>query len=236
MLDGLIARTSVFLVQSTLGLPGDCAVAQDVQRDTEAVLGELARAYRRVRIPSGRQSALLEPSGSKAASADFPLDFTCQGNLYRDLAVLVEEAHIPRRHVMAASERSSRDAEFVEFMAAAQPDLLRMARFLTGSDDLARELTQDALVRTYTAWPRVRRDGAVAYTRRIIINRRVNGWRRAAREKPHNPSDARLDTPVADGGGTERRDEVVRLLAALPERQRKVVVSAATTSTSANSR
>ena len=125
---------------------------------------------------------------------------------------------------MAAAERSSRDAEFVEFMAAAQPDLLRMARFLTGSDDLARELTQDALVRTYTAWPRVRREGAVAYTRRIIINRRVNGWRRSAREQPRNPSDAGLDTPVAEGGATERRDEVVRLLAALPERQRKVVV------------
>ena len=109
-------------------------------------------------------------------------------------------------------------------MAAAQPDLLRMARFLTGSDDLARELTQDALVRTYTAWPRVRREGAVAYTRRIIINRRVNGWRRSAREQPRNPSDAGLDTPVAEGGATERRDEVVRLLAALPERQRKVVV------------
>jgi RNA polymerase sigma factor (sigma-70 family) len=29
---------------------------------------------------------------------------------------------------------------------------------------------------------------------------------------------------VDDGGGTECRDEVVRLLAALPERQRKVVV------------
>ena len=126
---------------------------------------------------------------------------------------------------MAASQGSGRDAEFVEFMAAAQPGLLRMARFLTGSDDLARELTQDALVRAYAAWPRVRREGAVAYTRRIIINRRVSTWRRTSREEPHNPNDAGLDTPVvADGGATERRDEVVRLLAALPERQRKVVV------------
>jgi RNA polymerase sigma-70 factor (sigma-E family) len=125
---------------------------------------------------------------------------------------------------MAASQRSGRDAEFVEFMAAAQPGLLRLARFLTGSDDLARELTQDALVRAYAAWPRVRREGAVAYTRRIIVNRRVTAWRRSSREEPHNPNDAGLDTPVANAGETERRDEVVRLLAALPERQRKVVV------------
>ena len=69
---------------------------------------------------------------------------------------------------MATTEQSGRDAEFVEFMAAAQPELLRMARFLTGSDDLARELTQDALVRAYAAWRRVRREGAVAYTRRIM--------------------------------------------------------------------
>jgi len=125
---------------------------------------------------------------------------------------------------MIASQRSGRDAEFVEFMAAAQPGLLRLARFLTGSDDLARELTQDALVRAYAAWPRVRRDGAVAYTRRIIVNRRVTAWRRTTREQPRNPNDVGLDTPVDDGGGTECRDEVVRLLAALPERQRKVVV------------
>jgi RNA polymerase sigma-70 factor (sigma-E family) len=125
---------------------------------------------------------------------------------------------------MAASQGSGRDAEFVEFMAAAQPGLLRMARFLTGSDDQARELTQDALVRAYTAWPRVRGEGAVAYTRRIMINRRVTGWRRSSREEPHDPSDVGLEGTVADGGGTERRDEVVRLLATLPERQRKVVV------------
>jgi RNA polymerase sigma-70 factor (sigma-E family) len=125
---------------------------------------------------------------------------------------------------MTALQRSGRDAEFVEFMAAAQPGLLRLARFLTGSDDLARELTQDALVRAYAAWPRVRREGAVAYTRRIIVNRRVTAWHRTTREQPRNPSDAGLDMPVDDGGGTERRDEVVRLLAALPERQRKVVV------------
>ena len=50
---------------------------------------------------------------------------------------------------MTAAERLSRDAEFVEFMSAAQPELLRTARYLTGSDDLARELTQDALTRAY---------------------------------------------------------------------------------------
>lgn len=125
---------------------------------------------------------------------------------------------------MTAAERLSRDAEFVEFMSAAQPDLLRTARYLTGSDDLARELTQDALTRVYVAWPRVRREGVVAYTRRIMVNRRLDGWRRSSREEPRKPLEGGLKTVVSDGGEAERRDEVVRMLSALAERERKVVV------------
>lgn len=125
---------------------------------------------------------------------------------------------------MTGAERLSRDAEFTEFMSAAQPELLRTARYLTGSDDLARELTQDALTRAYAAWPRVRREGAVAYTRRIMVNRRLDGWRRSSREEPRDPLEAGLDTAVFEGGAAERRDEVVRMLSSLPERQRKVVV------------
>jgi RNA polymerase sigma factor (sigma-70 family) len=66
--------------------------------------------------------------------------------------------------------------------------------------------------------------GAVAYTRRIMVNRRLDGWRRSSREEPRNPLEGGLDTLVSDGGAAERRDEVVRMLSALPERQRKVVV------------
>lgn len=38
------------------------------------------------------------------------------------------------------------------------------------------------------------------------------------------PLEAGLDTAVFEGGAAERRDEVVRMLSSLPERQRKVVV------------
>jgi hypothetical protein len=45
---------------------------------------------------------------------------------------------------MAACESSGHDADFVDFMSAAQPDLLRMARFLTVSEDVACEPTTAA--------------------------------------------------------------------------------------------
>ena len=137
---------------------------------------------------------------------------------------------------MASTEQSGRDAEFVEFMAAAQPELLRMARFLTGSDDLARELTQDALVRAYAAWPRVRREGATAYTRRIMVNRRVNGWRRAARANSREvrPTQASIGRSLT----AERPNGATRLSVCWPPSPNANGRSwcSATTSISANSR
>jgi RNA polymerase sigma-70 factor (sigma-E family) len=125
---------------------------------------------------------------------------------------------------MAVDGRHARDDEFTAFMTAAQPGLLRTARFLTGSDDGARELTQEALARTYAAWPRVQVDGALAYTRRIMVNHRRSSWRRWAREVPRPPGDARLDSVAVTDAEIGLRDEVVRLLAHLPQRQRAVVV------------
>ncbi|MEO9093376.1 MAG: SigE family RNA polymerase sigma factor [Ornithinibacter sp.] len=118
--------------------------------------------------------------------------------------------------------RTERDAAFTAFAEQASPSLLRTAWLLTGDHHAAHELVQAALVKTYVAWPRVRPEGALSYARRIVVNERTDSWRRrrgevVVAEVPEKGSRADEDT-------TADRDLVVRLLAGLPEQQRRVVV------------
>ncbi len=122
---------------------------------------------------------------------------------------------------MLRANRTKSDAAFVTFMTTAQPSLLRTAFFLTGSDDLARELTQDALVRAYLAWPRIRDEDALAYTRRILVNRRVDHIRHASRQIS---TDVLPEIITAADSSREDRETVAQLLATLPQQQRTVVV------------
>ena len=119
--------------------------------------------------------------------------------------------------------RAARDAAFVVFVEQASPSLLRTAWLLVGDHHAAHELVQAALVKTYVAWPRVRPESALAYARRILVNERTDTWRRRRGEvvvdevpEPSRPAD-----PTAS---TDERDRLVRLLATLPEQQRRVVV------------
>src|ERR1035437_335667 len=94
------------------------------------------------------------------------------------LVVDVEEMPVLGR------DRQLDDETFTAFVVAAQPQLLRTAYLLTGSQDRARELTQEALVRAYAAWPRVREGQALAYVRRILVNLRADDARRIRRQFP----------------------------------------------------
>src|SRR5215831_21031180 len=57
------------------------------------------------------------------------------------------------------------DEEFTEFAQASYGGLRHAAYLLTGDRHAAEDATQAALVRTYAAWPRVRRDDACASIR-----------------------------------------------------------------------
>lgn len=117
-----------------------------------------------------------------------------------------------------------RDAEFTAFMAEAQPLLARMAWLLCGDVHRAEELVQHTLVRTYVAWPRARRADPVAYARRTLANLRIDTWRKHRREvlvDDHDPG--ALSSPSTAGAQADR-DALVRALALLPERRRRVVV------------
>lgn len=121
-----------------------------------------------------------------------------------------------------AAGRPERDAAFTAFMTEHSADLLRTAWLLCGDAHRAEELVQQALVRTYTAWSRTR--DPLAYTRRVLVNLRVDTWRRRRREVLAAPE----DLPDAGGGdetaAAHDRDQLVRALALLTPRQRRIVV------------
>jgi RNA polymerase sigma-70 factor (sigma-E family) len=122
---------------------------------------------------------------------------------------------------MVAPPTPTRDAEYTAFVRSASASLTRTAYLLTGDRELAAELVQEALVRTYLAWRRVRHGEATAYARKVLVNLNIDRWRRC----PAAPSDS-LDRPdpVDAQQRVDDRDEVVRLLAELPPQQRRVIV------------
>ena len=90
---------------------------------------------------------------------------------------------------------------------------------LTGERPLAEDLAQEALTRAYARWTTLddRREGwVVTTTVRLAIGR----WRREG--KPVRPAVVHGD-PAIDNVVSERLD-LLRLLAALPRRQREVAV------------
>ena len=129
----------------------------------------------------------------------------------------VEEPDVP---VLAPS--GTRDEEFTAFVRAASPGLGRVAWLLCGDVHQAEELVQQALVRTYVAWPRARARDPYTYARRVLANQRIDTWRRRRREVLVDPSS------VPDSGqwaaGNEDRDRLVRAMSLLTARQRRVIV------------
>jgi sigma-70-like protein len=79
---------------------------------------------------------------------------------------------------MSRRSTSPHDAEYDEFVAASWRRLCWTAYMLTGDRQLAEDLAQTALVKTYVAWPRVRRDDAFAYARRVLVNANIDRLRR----------------------------------------------------------
>lgn len=119
-------------------------------------------------------------------------------------------------------DRAGRDAAFTAFMAEHSAGLLRTAWLLCGDTHRAEELVQQALIRTYTAWART--SDPLAYTRRVLVNLRVDTWRRRRREVLAAPEDL-PETGSGDAhASTHDRDQLVRALALLTPRQRRIVV------------
>ena len=115
------------------------------------------------------------------------------------------------------------DEEFVQFAQLSSARLVHAAFLLTGNRDDAEDLAQAALVRTYAAWPRVRRQGAHAYARTTLVNLVTDRWRRplreyATEEVPERPARTNVSEEVID------RRWLVDMLRSLAPQERAVVI------------
>lgn len=115
--------------------------------------------------------------------------------------------------------------EFSDFVRANTTALLRTAYLLTGNASAAEDLVQDTLTRLYAKWGKVQAaEAPLAYVRRSLANNFVNTRRRmSSRElvveflpEREDGADATLEL--------DDRDQLWRLLATLPERQRAALV------------
>jgi len=133
-----------------------------------------------------------------------------------------DEEHVLVRPVGAPM---GRDHEFTTFVLEHRATLLRAAWLLVGNAHRAEDLAQQALERTYVAWPRARTGDPVAYARRVLVNLRTDTWRRRRREVLVEPGEfLEHDRPHHDPDRAGDRDRLVRALATLSERQRRIVV------------
>lgn len=122
--------------------------------------------------------------------------------------------------------RNSQQTAYVEFVRVVSPRLLAIAWLLTGDRHRAEELVQEALVRVYVAWRRVRPDTASAYARTVLVNLHTEQWRRRRREVLVD------EVPDASGGDTRLPDverlelslDMVSALQLLAPRERQAVV------------
>lgn len=115
-------------------------------------------------------------------------------------------------------------APFAEFVAARSAALHRTAYLLVGDRQLSQDLLQEALTKTYVAWPRLRDPSkAEAYTRKAITTTAISWYRR--RSWGERPSDTVPDAVHASHDDeVATRDLVWSALQQLPPRQRAAIV------------
>jgi RNA polymerase sigma-70 factor (sigma-E family) len=116
---------------------------------------------------------------------------------------------------------------FDEFVAFRLGALLRYATVVTCDSHLAEDITQDVLVRAQARWERISTvDAPERYVKRMILNEFLS-WRRRRAARVVPLAREQLDllaVPTADPAhALDERDAVLRLVAALPPRQRAAV-------------
>ena len=126
--------------------------------------------------------------------------------------------------ISVSTGEGDRDVEFTAFMEQCAPGLARTAWLLCGDEHRAEELVQQALTRTYLSWPIARQRDPLAHTRRTLANLRIDTWRKRRREVLMDPRDIPEHGAVSAAQVHADRDQLVRALATLSTRQRRIVV------------
>ncbi len=128
---------------------------------------------------------------------------------------------VVRNETRTAALTESGQADFESFFRAQHPRLFQMAYLLTGDRAEAADIAQEAMVRVYERWDRVRRmKSPEGYAYRVAVNlhrRRLRSLVRLGRRS--------AGVPTRDPGErVETRTDVMRALLALPAGQRAALV------------
>jgi RNA polymerase sigma-70 factor (sigma-E family) len=114
------------------------------------------------------------------------------------------------------------DDEFTEFVHATWPGLYRTAYLMLGDHQLAEDLVQTALAKTYASWRKVKEPAAApAYARVVLANTAASWFRRRSWRNEH-PTEQLPEGAIH--GDPSTRPAVVDALRTLAPRQRAVIV------------
>jgi RNA polymerase sigma-70 factor (sigma-E family) len=115
--------------------------------------------------------------------------------------------------------------EFTSFVVAHQAKLRRVAYLMCGDWQLASDHVQDALVKVYRHWPRLRSDREkLGYARKAVLSVVIDAKRRrSSTEVPVDSVADRLGGADAADRSADR-DLLSRCLAQVPARQRACLV------------
>ena len=119
------------------------------------------------------------------------------------------------------------ESEFLAFAAACRGQLRRTAFLMCGDWERAADLTQEALVRLYVAWPRLEHhDGLLAYARKAVVSAAIDQGRRRSSREVLGITGLADRVPQVEDPAAAVVDRLVLMdaLAALPPRQRACVV------------
>jgi RNA polymerase sigma-70 factor (sigma-E family) len=132
---------------------------------------------------------------------------------------------------MLATEGTAIDADadadtgLEQLYAAHYSGLVRLGVLLLRDQGLAEDVVQDSFVAVHQHWDAIDPQKASAYLRRTVVNRSRSALRHRGVTERHRPEPVPHGAP-ADHGVLqgERRAAVLDALAALPTRQREVIV------------
>lgn len=116
------------------------------------------------------------------------------------------------------------DSDFLEFAGACRDQMWRTAFLLCGDRERAADITQEALIRLYVAWPRLDHDGGLRrYVRKAVTSAAVDlARKRSSHERPTDQPGERSDADATEA--VPERLLLMKALAQLPPRQRACVV------------